>query len=285
MKKLFYLGFCLVLAMGVGCAITNYDLIVDNNQVKQQKGAGPVCDTLGLYGYFGHCGFVVNTSGKAHIIEGSQAATGWPDGYDEIINFVDQKANGDRVLTTYDNFSADFPIFHSDVYCNPDWQGCAVTTSQDPQVGDASIFDYSLNAHCFGARSLSLLLSTYRFYGECGRSIDQFAAGLSMLEKQGNSYYILLTPANTNALLRSMSDGTTTAVGLNFDIPVTISGNIGNAFVKFNASNPLVSALANQLNQVVSQHGSGFNTTVQVNGLSKNFSMKFNQNLKNLMNQ
>ena len=33
MKKALYLGFCLVLAMGVDCAITDYDLIVDNDQV------------------------------------------------------------------------------------------------------------------------------------------------------------------------------------------------------------------------------------------------------------
>jgi len=152
MRKLFYLGFCFVLVAGVGCAITNYELITDNDQVHNGQGTG-----------------VVNTNGKAHVIE-TQIATTFPDGSDELIWFVDQKANGDRALSTYNNFSTlDFPMFHDDKYCNPDWVGCAVITADDPEVGDASVFDYNLNANCSGLRSLTYVLNTTRYYGECGR--------------------------------------------------------------------------------------------------------------------
>ena len=58
MKKLFYLGFCVMLSLGVGCAITNYELITDNDQVSNGQGSG-----------------VVNTNGKAHIRESSQIGT------------------------------------------------------------------------------------------------------------------------------------------------------------------------------------------------------------------
>ena len=61
MKKALYLGFCLVLAMGVGCAITDYELIVDNDQVSNGQGTG-----------------VVNTNGKALIMSGG-IATIWSD--------------------------------------------------------------------------------------------------------------------------------------------------------------------------------------------------------------
>lgn len=154
MKKLFYLSFCAVLALGVGCAITDYGLITDNDQVANGQGSG-----------------VVNTNGKAHLREGFQIATIWADGTDELISFVDQKANGDQTLSTYNNFSSGgAPTFHDDFYCNPDRSGCAISTSANPLVGDSDVFDYNWNPNCQGARSLSLLVSSTRYYGECGRA-------------------------------------------------------------------------------------------------------------------
>jgi hypothetical protein len=154
----------LALALGPGCHITNYELIVDNDQVRN-GGSG-----------------VVNTNGKAHIRESSQVATLWSDGSDESIFFVDQKANGDRTLTTYNNFSTGTsPTFHDDLYCNPDWQGCAVFSSDDPEVGDVDIFDYEYNRHCDGARSFSDLLATSRYYGECGRSRISLADRIALV--------------------------------------------------------------------------------------------------------
>jgi hypothetical protein len=146
-----------------GCAITNYGLIVDNDQ-KRTDGNGSL---------------IVNTNGKAHYGKVG-VLTMWPDGTDELLQFIDQKPNGDRTLTTYNNFSTgDEPALSSNLYCNPDWNGCAIFTAPDPQVGDVDEFDGQLNANCSGARSLLILLSTGRYYGECGRK----AAKLSLDDK------------------------------------------------------------------------------------------------------
>jgi hypothetical protein len=167
MKKFFYLGFCVVLVMGVGCAISDYQIITDNDQnsiAGQQLG-----------------NVTVNTNGKAHI-RSFQIASIFGDGADEAIHFVDQKSNGDRTLNTYDNFSTfggPGPTFHDDLYCNPDWTGCAAWTSTDPPGGyDRSgagfpAFDGRFNDNC--RNGLQTIFSTTRqrrgYYndGECGR--------------------------------------------------------------------------------------------------------------------
>jgi len=270
MKKLFYLGVCIVLAMGVGCATTNYALITDNNQVKQAGGIGAT----------------VNTSGKAHIREGIQIATLYPDGADNLFSFVDQKANGDRTLTTYNNWSPSYPIFHSDFYCNPDWQGCSVITSSDPEVGDVDNYDYKANWGCITSfNSISYVVNSSRYYGECGRSLDKYATLINMLEKRGDSYYFLMTPANTSALFHSKNDGTTTALGLNFDIPIRVQGKVGDMRMTLDVTNPLQSALANQINQIVSQHGSAFRVQLQINGMNKNLNGKFLPSLTSFINR
>lgn len=142
MKKLLYLGFCLVLAMGVGCAITDYPVITDF-----------------------YTGEVINTNGKALIANDSQIATIWADGADNLFTMIDQKANGDGTLNTYNYYTTDGTYFIDFDYCSPDWNGCAVATAENG--GD--MFDYTWNPNCRGARSLSLLLGALR-YGECGRA-------------------------------------------------------------------------------------------------------------------
>ncbi|MBD3867697.1 MAG: hypothetical protein IFK94_06205 [Acidobacteria bacterium] len=156
MKKVFYVACCLVLAMGVGCAITNYELITDDD------------------------GSAVNTNGKAAIMPSSQIGTLWPDGMDESFSMVDQKANGDRTLTTYNNHTTD-QTFIDWLYCSPDWNGCSMVTASDPEVGDVSIFDFTLNRNCSGLRSLSYVLSTTRYYGECGRAMASVSDRISLM--------------------------------------------------------------------------------------------------------
>jgi hypothetical protein len=159
MRKGFYFLFMLTLMAGVGCAITDYGVITDNNQSNAASG-------------------VVNTQGKAHVRETSQIATIWPDGTDELFTFVDQQSDGTATLTTYNNFSSGSePTFHDDLYCNPDWSGCSIFTAKDNN--DSNLFDGRSNANCTGARSLSLLLGTGRYYGECGRA----AARMSIDDK------------------------------------------------------------------------------------------------------
>lgn len=169
MRKLFYIGFCLTLVMGVGCAITDYALITDNDQTNNSSGAS----TTGSV--------VVNTNGKAHIMETSQWAFSFGGGtLEEWIAFVDQDNSGDRVITSYGNDNArGGPSFHDDDYCNPDWNGCAAWTAQDPEVGDADSFDGTQNVNCTLSGSFSVLVGSARL-GECGRVGFQGPSTLDM---------------------------------------------------------------------------------------------------------
>lgn len=231
MKKVFYLAFCAVLSLGVGCALTNYALITDNDQVSNGQGTG-----------------VVNTNGKALVKQSSQVATLWPDGADNSVWFVDQGASGDRVLTTYNNFSSAYPIFSDDLYCSPDRQGCAMITAQDPEIGDADIFDYSWNSNCSGSRSLSVLLSTSRYYGECGRAVPSLNDRLSMLyQGRATSKWGLaglrwdMTPANSTVVLDNLA-GNRTLIPMTGAMSLVVVGNgMHNAIL--DASNPALKAM------------------------------------------
>jgi len=162
MKRLLYIAFCLAFLSGVGCAITDYGLIVDNEQAQNDQGGG-----------------VVNTNGKAHIIETNKIAFIFsPSGdTDEWLTFADQKADGARTLTSYSNQSTPLSTsFHDDGYCNPDWSGCATWTAPDPDPAapDVSPFDGTENVNCSISQqvvgSFGALSSTGRL-SECGRSL------------------------------------------------------------------------------------------------------------------
>lgn len=273
MKKLFYLGFALVLAMGVGCAITDYSVIVDNDQVANGQGSG-----------------IVNTSGKAHLVEGSQIATLWPDGADEIINFVDQKANGDQVLTTYNNFSSAYPIFHDDLYCNPDWAGCAITTAQNPVVGDADIFDYKWNPSCKGARSLSLLLSTTRYYGECGRAKISWADRVKAINlgTLGRAHGMegLFYNLNHNNLTVTLDNnaGYVTTLPVTADATLFVGGQ-GRHKGMLDLTNPLMMGMFRSYADFLANHATHqTNMTVTYEGISLSYTIAGNYGISNPSN-
>ena len=163
MRRILCLGS--IFLMGFGCAITNYHTITDNDQVDNGN-----CNA-------GQSPCIVNTNGKAHIIETQRWGFGFGNGeVEEWINFVDQKANGDRTLTAYGNSTTLFPgiskpqsTFHDDQYCNPDWNGCSAWTADDPSVGDTSRFDGRGNESCVLSPLLKFLAAPDRL-SECGRS-------------------------------------------------------------------------------------------------------------------
>lgn len=263
MRKLFYLGFCLVLAMGVGCAITDYSLITDNDQVANGQGSG-----------------VVNTNGKAHIIESSQIATIWPDGTDEYFSMVDQKANGDRTITTYNNYSTGgAPTFHDDLYCNPDWSGCAIWSAPDPETGDADIFDGSSNLNCAGARSLSLLLATSRYYGECGRAkmslSDRLAlANMGRLGTQmGREGLLFDLNRNNLSITLNNNAGFASNLAITGDATLFLSAN-GRRLGTLNATNPLLANVGRGFADFLRTYGTNRTTvTVTYNGISMNWDL------------
>lgn len=259
MRKLFYLCFCVALVMGVGCALTDYELITDNDQVKQ--------------GFSG----TVNTAGKAHIMESSQIALIWPDGTDEALWFVDQKANGDRTLQTYNNYGTGYytgtePTWHDDLYCNPDRNGCASVTSWDPEIGDVDIYDYSGNPNCEGYHSLVYLTSTTRYYGECGRSAMNLSDRLALLNmgqpanlKGTEALRWVASPMNTSIFMDNLS-------GTKVNIPLTgvISITMGNVRkTALDLSSPSLRGTWDAMANFYENYGSRVNQIeVVYNGLS-----------------
>lgn len=156
MKKLLYAAFCLTVAISLGCIALTYPTITDND------GSGVA---------------VVNTNGKAHLIESSQTSQTLPGGRFEHVSFVDQGPGANQKLTSYELELGAVPNFHSDTYCNPDWTGCAwVTNDYDPATVPCSFSVARLNLNCLEISAVGVCFG-YR-PGECGRSMKS-PAGLS----------------------------------------------------------------------------------------------------------
>lgn len=248
MKKLFLLG--LAVAMGFGCAITNYSLITDND--------------------LGTSGATVNTNGKAYIRQSSQIATLFPDGQDNIMWFVDQKANGDRALSNYDFATAiGQPYFKDDSYCSPDWTGCAVVTASDPETGDTSIFDYSLNANCPGLRGLAFLLSTSRYYGECGRakadritSMMNIANQMTTVQLNGTTWLKGVLNSTNSTVIMNNNNGSTQAFSPAGDITVYVNAAARRAIVDL--SNPVNRQYFQQIQNWATGHPGPYQTITRV---------------------
>lgn len=264
MKKLLVFALAMAAVMGWGCAITNYSLITDN-------------DVDG----------VVNTAGKAYVRDsGFFVATIWPDGNDNILNFVDQKVNGDRSLSTSNFFTTgtDSP-FKDDLYCSSDWAGCAVTTSNDPEVGDVDDYDYTFNTHCSGARSMSLLLSTSRYYGECGRAqisdrslkLISLANEMTPVQYRGATWLRgTLSALNTSIVLDNQN-------GSIYSLPVTsqisVLANLGQRRLLVDMTNPNNRNLAQTaINWNNAHPGPGVHATITVNGNDFQYHVKATQN-------
>jgi hypothetical protein len=265
MKKLVYIAFVVLLGFAFGCHVSNYGVITDNNQ---SRGSGDG---------------IVNTTGKAHIKESSQVATIWPDGSDETINFVDQAADGTAVLTTYNNFSTgNEPTFHDDLYCNPDWVGCSARTSADDN--DANLFDYThLNFNCSGARSICIVLSTGRYYGECGRRdarltiAEKIAALSSAVPAQRFGSRGLtweLDSRNTTITARNLETGQTylaPTYGLEIEQFVAENGNIAYTRLDHPMLGPALIGFASLLQDELKS--GAIEVTVDVNGIDASFTV------------
>lgn len=148
MKKLLAIAFAAAVIFSVGCHVTNYPVITDDR---------------------GSFSGVIRTGHNAYIVQTSRAAFIYPDGSDELINFVYQNRYGDQKLHTKRNYDpTGAVVFQGNTYC--DWRAndaCYIATSWNPASGPDDIFDFDLDTACQGARSLKLLASQSRT-GECG---------------------------------------------------------------------------------------------------------------------
>lgn len=255
-------AFAALLAFGTGCALTNYSLITDNDQVSNGNGSG-----------------VVNTNGKALVLLKNFVATEYPDGTDQLFSMVDQKANGDRTITTYNNFSTgDEPVFRDDLYCNPDWQGCAIFTAPDPEEGDVDPFDGALNVNCTGARSLAYLWNTARnYYGECGRAplalTDRLAlANMGRLGTFGGREGLFYSVDRRNTRLHLDNNaGSVVEIPLTGDLSVVAFAGARN-HLRVDATNPLLGNVGRRVADFLEDHGTGTTTvTLTYNGISASY--------------
>lgn len=185
MRKLIYAALISAVLLSLGCAITNYPVIFDNN--------GPWGQTV-MHGQYD----------KALIVATSQVATIWSDGSDELFTTVTQDWKGDQWLYTYNNFDPTASVLWIDnTYCDPNHQTeCWVTLAWNPDLPDQyphgeemggpglngvdDIFDYQFDTGCSGARSLSVLVSYGARNMECGSSLwssspQDFALEFSLL--------------------------------------------------------------------------------------------------------
>jgi hypothetical protein len=230
------MGFCLVLAMGVGCAFTDYGVIID-----------------------GYTGEIENTNGKAMIMPGSQVATIWSDGADCLFTMVDQKANGDQTLTTYNHYTTDGSYFQDFDYCSPDWTGCAIYTAPNPVVGDVDIFDGTANYNCSGARSYSVRVALYGRYTECGRGWqDRLSATQTMNEMNGD-LVANLSRANTQFVI---GDQQLNMIGV---VPVELNLE-GAGTLAVYLDNPLFTRNLINLHGLLTANGATQDVTVYFNG-------------------
>lgn len=254
MRKLSYLGFCLVLALGVGCAITDYPVITDNDQL------GPGQAQPG--------GFIVNTNGKAHIIETTGVSWAYTDGHhEEGFTFADQNSAGDQTLTSYINFSLPGDsTFHDDTYCTPDWNGCAFWTADNPVVGDVNGFDGTHNLACFQGRGgWGLKLGQNARLTECGRigelglsdSLNLYMMGQLGTHEGMEGLFYVLNRQTSNAWINGQA----------FNFPTTsIFVSPGSRRGVIEMDSPIWNSTARRLNALVGQDP--FSLRLDYNGIS-----------------
>jgi len=152
MKKLFYVAFCVSVAMMLGCATIVWPTITDN------AGQGV---------------FIQNTNGKAHLRETAQSSASVGGKRFEHVAFVDQAASAFQTVTDYDlELAAGTANFHSDTYCNPDWTGCAWFSNSYQPPASCTFYGPGsrLNLNCLQFSVIGLCFNT-RSQGECGRAL------------------------------------------------------------------------------------------------------------------
>jgi len=258
MRKLFVLGFLVVAAMGFGCAVTDYDLITDN-------------DSRG----------VVNTQGKAYIIRDfSTIAFAYPDGNDQAFYMIDQNSAGVANIDTYNYYTTDGGTpYKDDSYCSPDWTGCSIVSATDTNDGSDVMFDYDhFNPNCSGARSLVYLLSTTRYYGECGRAtitdrtqkLISLANNMQTVQRFGRTVlHTALNANNLSVVFTNNSTGSTFTPSIISSVDLYLNFGARRASVDF--SNPMNGRLFQNVTNWFNQNPGAVSTTFIVDGHDATF--------------
>ncbi|ANM31877.1 hypothetical protein ABI59_23410 [Acidobacteria bacterium Mor1] len=246
--RLSRIAFLALLVAGAGCHISDYSLITDNNQTNVGGGPGEIRDTRG----------------QAKLVHSSQWAYLMADGAHEALNYVRQNADGSQTLTSHDNLSVEGDAtFSDDLYCSPEREGCATRRSfdKDPTDRDEDPFNTRVLFECPAANTLCMSLSTYRYYGECGRT-----GTLSLQDKLSLWNMGTLVQVGGVEALHYQVDRSNLSIVLENDeglrTPLQISGEIeswtrmgGAARGIVDSSHPLIGVVARSYAAWVQQHG------------------------------
>ncbi len=257
MKKALYAVCCLLLVAGTGCALTDYADITD---AYPPGSGGPI-----------------NTQSKAHVIDPFQTAVNLGAGWFAHTWFVDQTAGGDRSIVTVFQGPTAIPtdVFHNDMYCNPDWGGCAAWAANDPPGGNGSCaFDGRWNIPCQGDHLYYLICYYTRYYGECGRDRLTTAEKIEFMNmgRLGTSmgmeglFYDMSAKNFTIAV--DNNAGVTATVPVRGNVPVFLSPQGGKATVDL--TNPLLASSFRNWADYLAKFETGHMTaTLTYNGITK----------------
>lgn len=237
MKKLFYLAFCVAAALTLGCATIEYPTVTDNDGMGQ---------------------FVVNTNGKAHLVETTQTGAIVGAKAYEHVAFIDQTAGGFHKITDYDmEINAATSNFHSDTYCNPDWTGCAWFTATYQSPWTTCTFTLgNFNYNCLTFSVLGVCYSSRP--GECGRALStqgtkylqasEIADLINMGVEGPNTLKYNINASNTRITLQNPS-GSVSALRLAGNTEVNL--NLAKGFAHIDMSSPMYAVNVRKLASLV----------------------------------
>lgn len=283
MRKL--LALAALISLSSACAITDYPVITDQDQVRQANGT-----------------HVVNTTGRAFIMQKVQVASFIGDTSFNTVSFVNQDQRGNQTLYTHMNIGLvanPDTWFHGTVYMNDDRNTCWNVRAANPVSGDVSPFDFDFNANCKGSEALAVLVSFAQRSQEAGSdgnngnptspgsdfggrgqsfagvTVQQAIAALGQLDAAGtygsyagiNGYRMTVTPANFGVTLTSSAGASTT---LAFD-GVTLTYDPVNQRALIDPRGSNAAAIADQVANWVDANGRNATLTLTFLGTTARF--------------
>ena len=253
-----------------GCALTNYPVITDRDQVRQANGT-----------------HIVNTAGQAFIAQKVQVASFVGDTSYNTVWFTNQQNNGDQTLWTHMNFGVvgrPDTYFHGNVYMNTNRNTCWNIRASNTVVNDQP-FDFDANLRCPGTETIVVLISKSSRTQEAGGDgnngnddspgsdfggrgqsmagvtlqqaidvlgqLDSYATYGNYPEYGLNGYKMTVSPSNVDI---SLANGSGVATDFNLD-GVTIAYDVANQRAVFDPSASNSAALLRQLADWVDANG------------------------------
>jgi hypothetical protein len=203
MKKLLFGAFVLAMIASLGCAITNYPVLLDSR---------------------GDYSGVIRTGHKAYITPTGDIALIYADGSDNLFSMVYQNNYGDQKLYTFNNFDPSASVLFLDqTYCDWRYNGCEIWRAWNPHQSNVdNVFDGEYFPNCSGARSLSSLISYSSRMKECGDRVFTHDlqgmygnfANLATTTWRGQTAYIVPIDNSNTSMTLTSNGGLTTAIPL-----------------------------------------------------------------------